>query len=97
MRNSVTLSVHAAAGLCSELTKQAGRRLLHLVNYRTDDPVKNLDVSMRVPAACEVKSVTFTSPRLAADVRLPFEVEGDRVKFTVPEVNIYAIVVVTTK
>ena len=93
----LSLSIRAPSGLCAELTQQPGRRLVHLVNYRIDEPVKDIEVSVRLPASREVESVVLASPQSAEDVRLPFEVRDRCVTFTVPRVDIYGIAVITTK
>jgi len=91
------LAIQAAPGLCSELTEQAGRRLLHLVNYRVDNPIKNIVARMRLPAGCQVKTVMLVSPERKSDLQLPFEEHGGVVTFTVPEVRVYEIAVLTMK
>ncbi|MCL5282738.1 MAG: hypothetical protein M1376_22870 [Planctomycetes bacterium] len=95
----LSLSVRAPSGVCTELTQQPGKRLLHLVDYRVGEPARDIGVSLRLPASRSrgVKSVTFASPLLVDDVRLPFEVREGRVEFTVPSVDVYGIVVVTSE
>jgi hypothetical protein len=78
-----------------ELTQQSDRRLLHLVNYRTGEPAREIGVSIHLPAPRGAKSVVFVSPQQADDVRLPFEVRDGRVELTVPSVDVYGIVAVT--
>ncbi len=92
-----SLSIHAPAGLCAELTQQPGRRLVHLVNYRTDEPANNIEVSVRLPVLRRVASVALASPQTAEDARLPFEVQEGRVIFTVPKLDIYGIAVITLR
>jgi hypothetical protein len=93
----LSLSVRASSEVCVELTQQPGRRLLHLVNYRTDEPARDIGVSVRWPASQSIKTVVLASPLQEADVRLPFEVREGRVEFTVPSVDVYGIVVVTSE
>jgi len=95
--DELSLFVRARPGICSELTEQAGRRLLHLVNYRVNDPIEDIIVAIRLPATRQVKTVMLASPGREDDIKLPFEVRGRLVKFTVPEVNKYEIAVLTTK
>jgi len=95
--NELTLSIHADSGLCSELTEQPGRRLVHLVNYRNNDPIKNVLVNMRLPAGCDVEAVLLTSPGRERDIDLLYEEEGDRVKFVVPTVSLYEIATIQIK
>jgi hypothetical protein len=81
-------------GLCAELTEQPSRRLMHLVNYRSDGPLQNLAVRVALPKGRTVKSVTLASPEHAADITLPFEQQSGAVMFTVPEVGVYEIAIV---
>jgi hypothetical protein len=91
------LVVQAAPGLCSELTEQASRRFVHLVNYRADDSAKNIVTRMRLPAGCHVKTAMLASPERDGDLNLPFEEQDGIVTFTVPEVCVYEIAVLTMK
>jgi len=93
--NKLSLSLQAEPGLCSELTEQPGRRLVHLVNYRADDPVKNITTSLRLPAERHVKEISMASPEREHDIKLTFKEQAGVVKFTVPQVSIYEIAVVT--
>ena len=95
--NELTLSIHADSGLCSELTEQPGRRLVHLVNYQDNNPIKNVLVNMRLPAGCDVEAVLLTSPGRQRDIDLLYEEEGEQVKFVIPSVNIYEIAVIKIK
>jgi len=89
----LTLTIDNPVGLCCEVTDLPGRRLVHLVNYRPDDPVRNVRVQMRVPGA--VRGVTLTGPGEDTEIALPFDQVDDTVSFTVPEVAIYRIAVAT--
>ncbi len=93
----LSLSIRAPSGVGAELTLLPGKRLLHLVNYRAGEPARDIGVSLRLPASRGIKSVTLASPLPADDIRLPFEVREGRVEFTVPSVDVYAIVVVTSE
>jgi len=74
-----------------------GRRLVHLVNYRADATIKNITISLRLPAERHVKTVTLAGPEREHDIKLTFKEQADVVKFTVPQVSIYEIAVVTMK
>jgi hypothetical protein len=95
--DKLALAVQAAPGLCSELTEQTGRRLVHLVNYRADDPAKNIVTRVRLPSGCNVKTVMLASPERKNDLQLPFEEQDGVVTFTVPEVSVYEIAVIMMK
>jgi len=93
--NKLSLSLQAKPGLCSELTEQPGRRLVHLVNYRADDPIKNITISLRLPAERHIKAVTLAGPEREHDIKLTFREQAGIVTFAVPQVSIYKIAVVT--
>jgi hypothetical protein len=93
---TTTLSVRAGPGLCSELTQQAGRRLVHLVNYRPD-PVTDITVSVRLPSDCHPRNVMLVSPERQDDLALPFEIRDGCVQFNVPQVKVYEIAVVAVQ
>ena len=85
----------APAGLCAELTEQPGRRLVHLVNYRSDGPIRDIAVTLRIPPRTDAKAVKLASPDHEADITLPFQVEETGgVTFTVPKIGVYEIAVV---
>jgi hypothetical protein len=86
-----------ADGLCAELTEQPGRRMVHLVNYRSDGPIEDVAVRVRLPAGQEAKSVVLASPEHERDLPAPFRQEAGTVSFTVPKVNVYEIAVLNVQ
>ena len=96
-KDELTLSIQAGPGLYSELTEQAGRRLVHLVNYRAEHSVKNVVTRVRLPAGCHLSKVILASPERKNDLQLPFKEEDGIITFTVPEVSVYEIAVLTMK
>lgn len=82
------------AGLCTELTEQPKRRLVHLVNYRSDGPVRDVTVTLRQPAKAQAKTVRLLSPERSAEWPLPFDELSGAIRFTVPEIAIYGVAVV---
>jgi hypothetical protein len=91
----LSLSIRTLPGLCSELTEQPSRRLVHLVNYRTDNPVKDVSVSLRLPSRRRVKTVTLVSPERQNDLEVSFQQQDDLVSFDVPQVTMYEITIVS--
>jgi hypothetical protein len=81
-------------GLCTELTDQPGRRLVHLVNYRADGPMRDVAVSLQLPRGTRAKRIVLASPDRDADQTVPFEKREGMVRFTVPEIRIYEIAAV---
>jgi hypothetical protein len=92
-----SLNVTAPASLCAELTEQGGRQLVHLVNYRENQPATNVTVNLVLPPGNTAKTVRLTSPEREASTDLTFEQRADAVTFTVPHVNTYEIAVVETR
>jgi hypothetical protein len=94
MRVSEEMNAHGDEGLCAELTEQPSRRLVHLVNYRSDVTPRQIEVAVRVPAGQRAKSVTLASPDRLHDLPLASNQEGDVVRFTVPDVKTYEIAII---
>lgn len=94
---SASLVTEAPLGLCAELTEQNARRLVHLVNYRSDGPIREVAVTVRVPPGRQVRAVKLASPDRDVDISVPFEEQAGAVRFTVPEVGVYEIAVVELK
>jgi hypothetical protein len=90
----LSLSVEAPIGLCAELTEQRGRRLVHLVNYRSDAPVTNALVQLMLPPGKKTASVQLSSPEREQSQTLAFQEQAGAVLFTVPGVNVYEVAVV---
>ncbi len=88
-------SVNAPVGLCAEYTEQPGRRLVHLVNYRPEAPMRNVAVSIRLPQGGRVKGVSLASPVRDEDATADFTASDGQVRFTVPTVDVYVVAVVT--
>jgi hypothetical protein len=93
---SLSFSVDSESpGLCAELTEQPGRRMVHLVNYRSDGPAKAVAVRVALPKGRKAKSVALASPEHERDIALPFSPAPGAVSFTIPAIGIYEIAVVT--
>jgi hypothetical protein len=92
--NRMSLSVEAKPGLCTELTEQFGRRLVHFVNYRSDGPVTNVAARVRLPGGRRAKGVTLVSPQRKVDRAVSFSQDGGVVRFKAPKVDVYEIAVV---
>jgi len=93
----LSMSIEAESGVCVELTEQPGRRLVHLVNYRTGDPAENVAISLRLPAHRQVTGVRLVSPERQNDLELNFQEQDGIATFRVPQVRTYEIAVVTMR
>ena len=89
----LSLSVEGPKGLCVELTEQRNRRLIHLVNYRPEEPAGNVRVHMRVPLAKKARSLSLISPFRKGEATVSFEEEDGVVRFEIPLVDAYEIAV----
>ncbi len=89
-----SLSVDGPPGVCAELTRQSNRRMVHLVNYRGDEPARGLRAEVALMPGQRARSVVLVSPEQPAARALAFRQKGATVTFTVPEVRVYEIAVV---
>jgi hypothetical protein len=92
--DGLSLSVQGPHGLCAELTEQANRRMVHLVNYRAGEPARGVEVRLRTSPGWQVRSVRLASPEHEKDVSLPFRQAAGTLTFTMPEIRTYEIAVV---
>ena len=93
--DQLSLAVSGPVGLCTELTEQTGRPLVHLVNYRPDGPVENVKVNLRLPEGRRAMSLTLVSPERDRSLDISFQQECETIQFTVPSVGVYEIAIVT--
>ena len=91
---ALTVSCDAMPGVCAEVTRQPGRWLVHLVNYRPE-PAKNVRVDLNLGTAHPV-SARLAGPGRPTDTDLPLTIDGPA-SFTVPQLDVYEIVIVNTK
>ena len=96
MPKKLSLSTKAPLTTVAELLVRPETRetLVHFVNFDREHPLSRFDVSVRNQFNGEVKSVTAFSPDANDPVSLPFETEGDTVKFTAPAMRIYSMIVI---
>ena len=92
--SSLVVEAHPSIGLCTELTEQVNRRLVHLVNYCKEQPVLDATVSVRLPPTRRATSVRLVSPEHEDETTIQFTPAENRVEFRVPHVGIYEIAVI---
>jgi len=90
-----SLTVEGPSGLCAELTEQPGRRLVHLVNYRTDTPARNIEVTVQIPEGMQVKNVRLARLEHDKDADLEIRRQEKTITCVVPAIDVYGIIVVT--
>ncbi len=69
--------------------------LVHLLNYRVDQEVKDLNISISIPSGKEVQAITHLSPDDSLRERLSFKHREDKLRFRIPKVEIYSVVKLT--
>ncbi len=72
----------------------SGRRLLHLVNYDERQPVSNIEVVLQQPAESRGASVSMVSPDSDGVQKLSLTQLGRELRFTVPRLEVYSLVVI---
>lgn len=87
-------NVTGREGLYTEYTSTPGQRLIHLVNFRPELPVKDMKVSVTIPKGKKVKAVRLASPDQKQDQTIRFTKKGGEITFTVGEVDTYGIAIV---
>jgi hypothetical protein len=87
--------VDAPRSVALELRQQERpqRVLLHLVNYNTQQTIKNVAVKVRLKTGAP-QSVRLVSPDPAASCAIPFEAAPQGCSFVIPELKVYAAVVI---
>jgi len=70
------------------------RYLLHLVNYRQQNPVRDIDVKMRIPDGLKPTGVSLLSPDLAGPLSLQGDYDGKHLSFHIPRLEIYDVVLI---
>lgn len=93
----LSFKVKAPHGVCAEFTQQGNRRLVHLVNYKINEPAKNIEVRMPLPSAFSCSSVKLASPQHVEEISLPFTQKNKELIFVVPETGIYEIASIELK
>jgi hypothetical protein len=91
----LSLEVEAPDWVAVEQVQKDNRVMVHLVNYRSQNTLSNLPVDVRLDAGKSVSSVRVVSPDREGSQELKFSVEGGRCRFSVPELKIYDVIVVT--
>lgn len=92
----LTIDVQSPLTVTMELTEQAAKMMLHLVNYNTrrEELVKDIGVSLKIPKGKQVQELLLLSPDRGGSESLPFTVKDGRVVFIVPRLEIYDLGVV---
>jgi len=94
----LSVEVEAPAWVTAELADQpaTGTRLLHLINYKYQEPLREIPVKLRLPQGAQVREARMETPD-GPSQELRFTVEGDTVSFRVPELKVYDLVLLRTE
>ena len=72
----------------------SGHRLLHLVNYDEGKPIRDIEVTLQLPAEKAGVTVSLLSLDFERAQTLNADLRGRSLRFTVPELNLYALLVI---
>jgi Beta-galactosidase len=90
----LSAEVDAPLWVTAELAEQPGTRtrLLHLVNFKYREPLKDIPVRLRIPAGMRVREVILKSPGEGSPERLKFSADAGIASLRVPQLNVYDLV-----
>jgi hypothetical protein len=71
-----------------------GNRILHLVNYDEANPVRDIEVTLQLPEAKSGATISLLSPDFEGARTLTAELTGRALRFTVPQLNVYSMLVI---
>jgi len=92
----LSLTAEAPLTTVMEIQKRAQSQetIAHFINFETKARLARFAVTVKKQFPAPVKSVTCYSPETDEPVKLEFAEAGGMVKFTVPQMGVYAMVVV---
>jgi hypothetical protein len=94
----LSVEVEAPAWVTAELADQpsTGTRLLHLINFRYHEPLRDIPVRMRLPQGAQFREAVVETPD-GPPQELRVTVERDTVSFRVPELRVYNLILLRTE
>lgn len=92
----LSATVSAPASVTMELTEQksSSTLLLHLVNFDFRRPVRNIDVSVRLPAGFTISEVTCETPDGNERQAITPAVHGGVASFRIPSLKVYDLALI---
>jgi hypothetical protein len=93
----LSVEVEAPAWVTAEVADQpaTGTRLLHLINFKHQEPFRDIPVRVRLPEGARFREAVVETPD-GSSQQLHVAVEGDTVSFQVPELKVYDLVLLRT-
>jgi len=94
--NGLSITSEAPLTTVVELLTRPPTRetIAHFINFDRDNDLDPFAVSIRKQFAGPVKSVALLSPATNDPVAVDYKESGDRVKFTVPAMGLYSMIVI---
>jgi hypothetical protein len=95
-RDRLSAEVTAPPWVTIELAQQeGGPLLLHLVNYKPTEPVRDIKAIIRPPAKSRVEQAVLLTPGRTTETKLALETTQDGVSMTIPTLNVYTLVIMS--
>ncbi len=98
MNDDLSVKISAPLAVTIELTQNLNKNvlMLHLLNYAVENrPVlKNIDVTLKIPAGKKIENVEILSPDREKITRLKYKSTKNRIHFQIPRLEIYNMIVV---
>jgi hypothetical protein len=98
-REELSVKVEAPLWVTMELAEQqsTGTWLLHLLNFKTAEPVRDIGVELRIPEGMRLREAVLESPDGAPRQVLDLSAREGTVRFTVPKLHVYDLVVLRSE
>ncbi len=96
---TLAAEVEAPLWVTAELARQpeTGTHLLHLINFKLHEQLKDVPVQLRLPAGAKIRSAAIVSPDAGASAQVPVEMKDGVAKLKVPLLDVYSLVIVRTE
>jgi hypothetical protein len=95
-RNQLSAEVKAPDWVTMELARQeGGPLLLHLVNYKPTETVRDIGVIIRPPAKCRVKEAVLVTPENVTGQNVKLKSGQDHISLVIPSMRVYALVIMS--
>jgi hypothetical protein len=93
-KDDLSIMVNSPLTVVMNLVEQkaTGNYYIHLVNYDTSNPVRNINISLKSPSGKKIKSITMKSPDKLTNIPLSFKEDNGRIVFSVPDLQIYTLI-----
>ena len=97
LRERLRVQVTAPAAVAAEVTERRAvpQVLVHLVNYRIEQPQKNIPVTIHARRLLYPVRAEYWNPLQPKPTLLKLTRSGNELQLTVPQVDIYGLVVIT--